>query len=66
MLTRPFAPFRPRPVRRTEVRKSADAEVILELAAETPISIKTLRRAGRVINAGPPRLRVLNREKAET
>ena len=66
MLTRPFAPFRPRPVRRTEVRKSADADAILELAEETPISVKALRRAGRVISSGTPRLKVLNREKAET
>jgi hypothetical protein len=61
MLTRPFAPFRIRPVRRIRVQKTLDQGVIARLLEESAATLTSLPREARLIKPSPDRLRVLKR-----
>lgn len=63
MLSRPFAPFRSRPLRPAAVRRPVDSSIIAELAAEATTSIGEKRRPARLITPSAHRLRVLKDQR---
>lgn len=66
MLTRPFAPFRVRPLNKAPQRKGCTgAETIAALADETPLSIKAMRQTERIIKTSEDRLRVLKTDASK-
>jgi hypothetical protein len=64
---RPLPPFRVKPVRSTIVRRTIDAAMIREWAAEASLGLKSQPPALRVAKSGDvARLKVLGRAEAGT
>ena len=52
MLVRPLAAYRLRPIHKTVVRKSLDAELLNLLTEGEPLSIRAMKRPMKVLKAG--------------